>query len=491
MDEIILKMKNFIIENKFIFIGILLVFLVMSFFLDKGLSVGFGLIIVLSGITLFVLNKLGFKDKRMYLLFLIALMIHISATLFIHYSNFPLLLGDGGDYIGYQKSAIQASQCFRQGIFSIKDIISKYPDFYTAHYYPIIVGFIYALTLPEEIIGLMLNVWLVAVSIIFLYLIVLEVGNSERSAFIIGLLASIYPSYIFNTSLLLKDAIEVCSAILVLLLIIKIIKRFSWYKFLAFYLAIFCVTHFRFYIGYALIVTFLLSWFLISKLDFKKRLVYGIIFIILLGFVPQISAGQGYFGKNSIEKYLNFKTANFYRHTAYNPITYGEPIINSPSANTPSANTSIANNLVVLSGLDSSFTIEKGPIGYIKSFIYVLLGPFPWQVKNLRQSLALIETIPWYLLLFFIVNGIIFSFKTHIKNIAPLLIFSIIVMVVIAIFDTNFGLIVRIRIPAFLSLLCIASFKFNKDNIIYKYLNKIYGKIFSHWWSRFYWIKHS
>ena len=455
-------MKNFLIENKLAIVGILLFILVVSFFFDKGLPIGLGLLFILSGITFFVLNKLGFKDKKIYLLFLIVLAIHLATTLFMHYANFQPFAGGQGDYSGYQIWAVEASQCFKQGIFSIKDIVLKYPDFYTGHYYPVVVGALYALTMPAEIIGLMLNVWLVAITIIFVYLIISEIGGATKNAFIIGLITTVYPSYVFNSGLLLKDTLEICFIILGLLFLIKTIKKFTWYNFLVLYLAIFCATHFRFYIGYALIITFIFSWFLFSKMDFKKRIIYGIIFIIILGFIPQIASNQGYYGIDSVRVFLNYEQFTYYRQVAWNPVYNATtPTTTTPTTTTPTALTSVV-------GFDSSFSVEKGLLGYAESFVYVLLGPFPWQIKYLRQSFALIETIPWYFLLFFVVDGIIILFKKRVKEAAPLLIFSIIVMVVIAVFYKNFGLIVRIRIPVFISLLCLASFGFNKNNIICK-----------------------
>ncbi len=447
-------MKIFSIKNKFGIAGVLFIILIASFFFDKGLAIGLGLLIILSGITFLTLNKLGFKDRKVYLLFLIVLAIHLGTTLFMHYADFQPFSGHAGDYLMYQKSAVEFSQEFKQGNFSLKSIVSKHPDIYINNYYPTIVGAIYTLTLPEKIIGLMLNVWLVALSVILVYLIILELGDPpspeasarrRKNALIIGLIIAVYPSYVFNTGLLLKDAIEIFFVFLGLLFLIKTIKKFSWQNFLVLYLSIICVTHFRFYIGYALIAAFILSWFLFASMDFKKRMIYGVIFIIILGFIPQIAYNQGYYGIDSFKTYLNSNKINFYRHTVYNPIYYDSST----------------------TGLDSSFEIEKNPLGYAKSFVYVFLGPFPWQIKNLRQSLALIETVPWYLLLFFVVEGIIVLFKNRIKEAVPLLFFSILVMIVIAIFDTNFGLIVRIRIPAFISLLCIASFGLNSD-----YINK-------------------
>ena len=200
----------------------------------------------------------------------------------MHYANFQPFSGHSGDYVDYQRSAVEISQSFKQGNFSIQNIALKHPDLYTGHLYPVIVGTIYALTLPDEIIGLMLNIWLVALSVVFVYLIILEIRGEAKNAFIIGLITAVYPSYVFNSGLLLKDALEICFTILGLLFLIKTVKKFTWCNFLILYLSVFCVTHFRFYVGYALILTFVSVWFLFAGMNFNRRIMYGIIFIIVL-----------------------------------------------------------------------------------------------------------------------------------------------------------------------------------------------------------------
>jgi len=494
------NMKLFNDQNLLIgLISLLPVLLFISLF-DNKLSIGLGLLAVLSYITFFIFSKFGLKDKKIYLLFFIVLVIHISATLFMYYANFQPFSGGDGDYVVYQKSAVEFSQSFRQGEFSLKNIATEYPGIILGHYYPIIVGAVYALTTPAEIIGLLLNVWLATIAVVLTYLIVLEVGGTWKSAFLVGLLVAIYPSYLFMTSLLLKEAIEIFFVLLGLLFIIKTIKNFSWKNFIVLYLALICATHFRFYIGYALIAAFVLSWVLFSNIEIKKRLIYGVIFIALLGFIPQVAADQGYCGINSFKAYLNFHMVNFYRKLAYTPVlpldsnSSPNSTVNNTTNNASNITGSIGNDTVSNStdtnptgsilidsdltdtasaiGVGSSFVAENTVWGYAKSFIYVLFGPFPWQIKNIRQSSALVETIPWYILLFFIVDGIIIAFRKKIKEVAPLLIFSIMAMAVMAIFNSNFGIIVRIRIPAFISLLCIASLSLNNM----KFIDDIFSK---------------
>lgn len=289
--------------------------------------------------------------------------------------------------------------------------------------------------------------------------------GENKNAFVIGAIVAFYPSYIFNTGLLLKDAFEICFAILSLLFLIKMLKKPSIINFIVLYLSLICTTHFRFYLGYAAILTFFISWFFLSRVDFQKKIILGVVFVIVMGFIPQLGANRGYLGINSFNQFLNPTVVNFYRQFAYNP-KYNRPV------------STLSNPLPELTqvGVGSSFVVDRGLLGYAESSTYVLLGPFPWQIKNLRQSLAIFETVPWYLLLFFVVSGTIICFRKRIIEAAPLLIFSIITLVVIAVFDTNFGLIVRIRIPAFISLLCIASFGFTENNIIYRYFKKGYNK---------------
>jgi hypothetical protein len=229
-------------------------------------------------------------------------------------------------------------------------------------------------------------------------------------------------------------------------------------------------------------LTFALSWFLLANETFKKRVAYGIVIVALLGLIPQFIVGQGYYGINSVKKYFSAEMVHFYRQSAYNAAYYKFPVpavavLGKPGStvvvsNKPSSATSYSTI-----GFDSSFQTGAGILSYVKSFVYAILGPLPWQIKNLRQSLVLFETLPWYVLLFFIIDGIVVVFKKRAKEAIPLLIFSIIVLIVITVFDNNFGLIVRIRIPAFIALLCLAPFGFNKNNIIYRIAEKSYKSV--------------
>ena len=415
------------------FLGIIALF-------DKSLAAGILLIICLTIITFLILYKAGIREKILFLLFLIALFIHLIAVLFIHYAHFQPFSGGEGDYVVYQQQAQEIAQRVHQGNFSLQGLS-------IGHYYPVIIGYIYAFTLPEMIIGQLFGVWLAVLSVLLTYLIVLEISSSKKWAFLIGLLVSFYPSYLFYGSLLLKDSLVAPLALAGLLLTLKLIKNFSWRNFAVFFVILTSLIHFRFYLGYVLLFTFIFCWLILSQLNLRKRFLYAIIIIPILGFSPQIS-GYGYYGIYTIENFLNPQTITFYREVAYAPPAQPPPV-QSPPVQSPPPGT--GSSIVVETGFDNPLKFLKNSF---KSFVYVTLGPFPWQMRYPRHFLALFETIPWYFLLFFIIKGAKVSIKKF-RIAIPLIIFSFGVFVILALFLSNFGIVTRIRIPAFISLLCL------------------------------------
>jgi len=437
------KLLKFLLLTVF-FLGIISLF-------DKSLAAGILLIICLTIITFLILYKTGTREKILFLLFLITLFIHLIAVLFIHYANFQPFSGGEGDYVVYQQQAQEIAQRVRQGNFSLQGLK-------IGHYYPVIIGYIYALTLPEMIIGQLFSVWLAALAVLLVYLIILEIGGSKKWAFLIGLIVGIYPSYLFYGSLLLKDTLVVPLALAGLLLTLKLIKNFSWRNFLIFYIILAGLIHFRFYIGYVLLFTFIFCWLILSKFNLRKRLIYALIIIPILGFSPQIS-GFGYYGINTIENFLNPPKITYYRETAYVPPVQPPPTeiqpppVQPPPVQPPPVQTppGMGSSIVVETGFDNPLKFIKNSL---KSFVYVFLGPLPWQMKYPRHFLALFETIPWYFLLFFITKGVLMAIKRH-RTAIPLIIFSLGALSILALFLSNFGIVTRIRIPAFISLLCL------------------------------------
>ncbi|MFH1968255.1 MAG: hypothetical protein ABIJ84_02620 [bacterium] len=478
--------------QKFIFFSCLI--LAVFSFIDKTLAVGTIFIAFLTSVTFIFINKNKEEKQRKILsaLFIIVFLLHILGVLFLYYANFQPFSGGYGDFVVYERQAQEIVDRVQQGNLSLQGVG-------IGHYYPVIIGYLYAFTVSSMLIGQILNAWLVAIIVIFVYLIVREIGGSEKQGFLTGLITSAYPSLAFYGSLLLKDALVVLLCLVGLLLTIKIIKRFSWIIFSIFYITLTALIHFRFYVGYAVMFSFIISWFLVSAFNLKKRIIYGIILLVLLGFSPQF-LGYGYFGFKNFKAFLNPETITYYREIVYALPTQSQPADSQPADSQPAdsqpadsqpadsqpadsqpADSQPADSQPII-GRDSTTIVKTGfenPFTFLKntslSFINSLFGPFPWQMTQKKHFLVLSEVIAWYFLFFFIIKGIKKSIKDKYKVILPLIIFSILLIGVLSLFMTNFGIITRIRMPAFLSLLCLFPLGFEKlKNIKIPFLEKYF-----------------
>ena len=463
---------------------------------DMGFAVGVGMLMALSAGTLLVLRRFGMRGKHVTVLFIVVLLLHAAAASFIYFTDFQPFSGGQGDYESYNQVAEHISYRFADGNFDVSQNIRR-----VSHFYPVVVASVYALLFPSMIIGQFFNVWLASLTILFLYFIIRELGGSARSGFIIGLIGSIYPSFLFYSSLLLKDVVVVLFVLLGLYLVLRMLRHFTWQVVSLLFLVSVVLTNFRFYVGIIFLGTFFVSWFLFSSLEWRKRIVYAAIMIPLFGFIPQVAAGMGYFGLKAFVEYGNEDQIAFYKEEVYSPesvaqnkdialsqtnndgeVFFPEPVEQSkdialPQANNKDVVSQDSKKPVVEAEKDSEDDVEtigyassvdlqtsfESPIAFVstftESFLFVAVGPFPWQFNAARHYVVLVELVPWYILLFFIGKGIIRSFKREPRALT-LLIFSLGLLALLALFFSNFGITTRIRISAFLALLPFISVAF-------------------------------
>ena len=453
-------------------IVVLLIALIAIAFFDRALALGLIVLSFLMLITFFVLSKLGLKNKTLIRLLIITLIIHLGAVLFIYYFDFQPFSGETGGYKNCHIIATELSENFKEGNFSFEGVPHYENGRYPYRYYALVIGVLYTVTMPEMIIGQIFGIWLAVLAIIFVYLIVRELGVSRKWAFIIGLIVNFYPSYLFYSSLLLKDGLVVTLALMNIFLCLRLIKNFSWKNFIIFYLSLGFLIHFRIYIGYALFFAFIVSWILLSKWNpLKKKIIYGIIIVILLGFLPEISIDQGFYGIKTFKSFFNPETLVYYQQEAYFPSDLELEDVSVVGIVSEPLSQETETGLKKIKGYDSSWPKEEiifkeRPYRYLlnefKYFLYISFGPLPWQLKKPIHYFALLEMIPWYLLFLFIIKGIYQSIKNRNKLVFPLILFSLMVLVSISIFINNFGIITRIRVPAFIALLCLIPLGYTK-----------------------------
>ncbi len=438
--------------------------------------IGLLVLAALTAITFIVLHKNGVYDKNLYSILLAVILLHAALVLFIHYTGFNPFPG-GADADGYHAQAVEIASRLHQGIFSLEGIP-------LLHYFPVIIGVLYAFTLPAMVIGQLFLVWLVALSVLLMYFLVLEIGGTSKGFLLPGITVLFYPSFLYFNSLLLKESLVIALSIAGLLVAIKICKKFSIIYFAVLFAIITAITHFRFYIGFALLFSFLISWFVIASMPLKKRLCLGLGLVIILGFSPQLT-GIGYYGRFAVASFLNVDAITNFREVVYSPEAANNQQIQPGETSQPEIVADQNQPEIVqgggkiitgedlrqdTSGTGSSFKVEvaadnkfKFVINYGISFLYTVLGPFFWQLRYTKHFLFLLEVIPWYIVGAFVLwraycrwrQTSAKEFFRYYRYALPLVLFSLLALGAISLFINNFGIIFRIRMPATIAIICL------------------------------------
>ncbi|MBM3206358.1 MAG: hypothetical protein FJZ43_01930 [Candidatus Staskawiczbacteria bacterium] len=513
------EVKQFFGLNKRIAVvagGLAVCFIVLGFF-NLALVLAIGFVFILLIILFSLLFYLNIRDKNVYIVALVVFLIHMVFAMVFYVLNYHTsirIFGGGADFDLYQNNAIEFANRLRHGIFSVEGL-------YLRHYFAIIMGFIYFITIPDPVVGQMFTVFTSVCSAVLLYLLIVEIGGSRKWAYWITIISSFYASYAIFGSVLLKEIFVIPLILLSLLILIKLFKKFSLVYFIWLFIVITAIIHFRFYIGFALMFTFVICCFLISKMSLRNKVGLSII----IGLAPAIM-GFGYFGWIPINQYLALDQIRILRDVIYAPVSpedaqklideknevnqnndktagFSEEVKKDSNKKvdflsegfSEDTNTTVdffkerkkANaefktlegrpltpeEIAKTSGTSSSFSVKSETnnpfmflVNYGISFLYSFFGPFPWQIKEARQISAFAEVIPWWVIFVSILYGVYKSIQNEgVKKFwgkymyaLPMVIFGIISIGVISLFINNYGIIMRIRIPVLLSFLAILSF---------------------------------
>jgi len=87
-----------------------------------------------------------------------------------------------------------------------------------------------------------------------------------------------------------------------------------------------------------------------------------------------------------------------------------------------------------------------GALGAIPlGFSYLLFAPFPWQFGSLRALITLPEMIVWWCCIPLLVLGLWFTIKHRVRQVAPILIFTVLLTLTYSVLQGNVGTAYRQR----------------------------------------------
>ncbi|MGH9946082.1 MAG: hypothetical protein ACRD6X_02675 [Pyrinomonadaceae bacterium] len=242
--------------------------------------------------------------------------------------------------------------------------------------------------------------------------------NSQVAKFA-GLMTAFFPAFIIWSSQLLKDGLIIFLLVVAIIAVFRLHEKFNAASVLVLVFAMFGILSLRFYIFYMVAIAAVGS-FIIGLNNNPGSILRRTVILILVGF------GLTYLGvlrtaKLDFEQFGNL-----------------ESIQRSRDDLARSGESGFGEDLDV-STTEGALTAI--PVG----FVNLMFAPFPWQVTNFRQAVALPETLLWWAMMPLMIAGIIYTIRHRLREALPILLFSLMLTLAYSIFQGNVGTAYRQR----------------------------------------------
>ncbi|MCL6444679.1 MAG: hypothetical protein K6T83_14705 [Alicyclobacillus sp.] len=303
--------------------------------------------------------------------------------------------------------------------------------------YPIVLGWLYTLTVPSLFLGQSFNVIVGALTVVVGVAVAIELTTFSRYSLrdirhpvnVTGLLLSLYPGHVFYSTQLLKDPMLDFLGLFSVYLAILALRRKGNHGFIlwGFWIMIVIAMYFwRGYTVYALLAAVACLWFLKLNVNRSAKIGFIIASFISMAVLPYV-VGYGWFASEEIIGFLR-RMADFRREV----YSIGGSAI----------------GIVLDPHRPAQFVA-----GWFYSFLTVWLGPFPWQIRSVVHLTALPEAIMMWILFPFVVRAIKQWRRNPSDPAHLLLFFSVILMSGIALFSDNVGANTRLRLLPWMTIM--------------------------------------
>lgn len=242
-------------------------------------------------------------------------------------------------------------------------------------------------------------------------------GNREVSR-TCALMIAIFPAFVIWSAQLLKDGLIIFLLVLSITMVLQLQERFNYVNVLLLVLSLFGILALRFYIFYMIGVAVVGS-FVISSSVSAQSIVKRVVAVLVIGLSLTYLGALRNAGEN-LDQYGNLKQVQKSR----------QDLSTSESG----------------FGSDQDVSTTEGAITALPvGFTYLMFAPFPWQVSNFRQGMALPEVLLWWAMMPFLVSGLIYTIKQRFRNAIAILLFSVLLTIAYSIFQGNVGTAYRQR----------------------------------------------
>ena len=282
------------------------------------------------------------------------------------------------------------------------------------------VASVYAIIGRNPLAIQFINSALGAATAVIVFLASAQVFNNIRVARLAAFAVAFYPSLILWSSQGLKDGPIVFFLALSILATLKLGEKLSIGNVAILVCSLFALLSLRFYVFYMIAVAiggaFVIGMQRLTVTNFVRQFAV----IIMLGLALTYLGVTRYAGIQ-FERFGSLERVQLSRMDAAR-----------------SAQSGFARDVDVSTTGGALSTI---PIG----LLYLLFAPFPWQITSLRQSITLPEMIIWWASFPMLILGLWFSIKYRLRQISPILIFTVMLSLAYSVFQGNVGTAYRQR----------------------------------------------
>ncbi len=253
-----------------------------------------------------------------------------------------------------------------------------------------------------------------------IFFIAYRLFKNRRVARTAGLFVAFFPSLILWSSQGLKDAPIVFLLALAILLTLKLTEKFNVINALSLCLVLASIISFRFYIFFmitvAVVGAFIIGTGKLTPTTFIRQLLV----------VACIGTALTYMGVLRLAQ----QQAGFFGDLR---------IIEASRAD-------LSQRAVSGFGRDFDVSTPEGAISVVPlGVVYLLFAPFPWEIRNLRQSITLPEMLIWWACFPLLILGLWFTIRYRLRQAFVILIFTTMLTLAYSIFQGNVGTAYRQR----------------------------------------------
>ncbi len=363
---------------------------------------------------LLIINTSKESDNFLRNIFLAGLLLRVMLATLLRVSTFADALGpDALTYDEYARDIIKywnepGSVNYALGIQQNNLTMS----YLTASIYYLTGRAIFAPQLFNAVIG--------AATAPIIYYCSYTIFRNIRAARLSACLVAFFPSLVLWSSLGLKDSLIVFLLAVTALCTLKLLEKFHFPYAVILVASLFGLLGLRFYVFYMMIISIAGGFLLCSKGIKGSAIARQIVLVFAVGMIV-ISMGAFRNTSNDLDSYTDLKKIQSMRHWGANASASGY-------------------------GRDVDISTPTGAISFLPiGILYVLLAPFPWQMTNVGQIIALPEMLIWWSTTPFLISGLVYSIRHKLRNITPLLLFMTLLTLVYALFQSNVGTAYRQR----------------------------------------------